>query len=80
MTIERIRTLCEQRPFQPFTIRLADGRRIPVPHRDFIALGPGGRTLLVYEPDESFHIVDLLLVTDLHVAAASAGNGNATAG
>ena len=78
MTIERIRTLCDQHPFQPFTIRMSDGRQIAVPHRDFIALGPGGRTLIVYEPDESFHIVDLLLVTDLHVAATSAGNGHGT--
>ena len=78
MTIERIRAQCHLQPFLPFTLHLADGREIPVPHPDFVALGPLGRTLLVYRPDESHHVVDLLLVTDLHVSSASSGNGSAT--
>ena len=78
MTIERIRAHCHLQPIQPFTIHLADGREIPVPHPDFVAFGPMGRTLLVYRPDESHHVVDLLLVTDMHVSSASSGNGNST--
>ena len=31
---------------------------------------PSGRTMIVYQPDDSFNIVDLLLVTDLEVDAA----------
>jgi hypothetical protein len=67
VTIERIRGLYEAQPFRPFIIHLADGRQILVSHREFLALGPGGRTVIVYQPDESFNIVDLLLVTDLEV-------------
>lgn len=76
MTTERIRQAYSEQPFQPFTIHLADGREIEVPHRDFMAVGPGGRTILVYRPDESFHIVDLLLVTDLHYSPVTRRNGD----
>jgi hypothetical protein len=76
MTIDRIRAQVHLNPFRPFTLHMADGREIHVPHRDFVALGPLGRTILVYRPDESHHIVDLLLVTDLHISPASNANGS----
>ncbi len=72
MTIEQLRRLYQTRPFQPFTIHLADGRQIPVLHNEFLALSPSGRTLIVYQPDESFEIVDLLLVTSLKVTRDAA--------
>jgi hypothetical protein len=65
MTIEQIRRVYEAQPFQPFNMHLADGRQIPVLHREFLALSPTGRTVIVYLPDESFNVVDLFLVTDL---------------
>ena len=67
MTIEQVRILYDAEPFQPFVMHLADGRRIPVAHREFMASAPSGRTVVVYQPDDSFNIVDLLLVTDLEV-------------
>ncbi len=69
MTIEQLRSLYNRQPFNPFTIHLADGRNISVRHRDFIMPAPSGRTVIVYQPDDSFNIIDLLLVTDLEVAA-----------
>lgn len=63
MTIEQLRPMYRQHPFQPFVIHLADGRQIPVVHRDFIISSPSGRTAIVYQPDDSFNIIDLLLVT-----------------
>lgn len=65
MTSERIRELWKAEPFQKFTMQLADGRKIPVLHREFLAISPSGRTVNVYQPDDSMNIVDLLLVTDL---------------
>jgi hypothetical protein len=65
VTIEQVRRAYETRPFRPFIMHLADGRDISVHHNEYIALSPSGRTVIVYEPDESFNIVDLLLVTDL---------------
>ena len=70
MTIDQFRQLRDAEPFQPFTIHLADGRNVPVHHPEFVAASPSGRTVIVYQPDDSFNIIDLLLVTDLEV------NGN----
>ncbi|MGA2441605.1 MAG: hypothetical protein ABSH08_11640 [Tepidisphaeraceae bacterium] len=67
MTRERVFQLWKAEPFQKFTIHLADGRRIPGTHREFLAISPSGRTVNVYQPDDSLNIVDLLLVTDLEV-------------
>jgi len=72
MTIQQLRELWKAEPFRPFTIHLADGREIPVRHREFLMPSPSGRTMIVYQPDDSFNVIDLLLVTDLEVAA---GNG-----
>jgi hypothetical protein len=33
--------------------------------REFMASAPSGRTITVYQPDDSMHIIDLLLITDL---------------
>ncbi len=68
MTIERIRELYNAQPFSPFVLHLADGRAIPVHHRDFIMAVPSGRTLVVCQPDDSLNIIDLLLVTDVEIS------------
>lgn len=65
MTIEAIKTMYSTEPFQPFVIHLADGRQVPVHHREFIMAAPSGRTLIVCQPDDTLNIIDLLLVTDL---------------
>jgi hypothetical protein len=68
MTIEQLRKLHRARPFQPFTMHLADGRSVHVAHNDFLAQSPSGRTVVVYQPDETSEIIDLLLVVSLAVA------------
>jgi hypothetical protein len=78
MTIDRIRAQVHLNPVRPFTLHRVDDREIYVPHPDFVALGPLGRTILVNRPDESHHIVDLLLVTNLHVSPASSASGSQT--
>lgn len=65
MTIERIRAAYEARPFQPFVIHMADGRNVPVLSFEFMGFSPNWRTITVSTPDDRFHILDLLLVTDL---------------
>ncbi len=73
MTIEQIRNLYDAQPFQPFIIHLADGRQIPVEHREFMARAPSGRTVTVYATDDAAHVIDLLLVTDLEIRPAKNG-------
>ena len=67
MTIEQLRAVHQAIPFRPFTIHLADGRQIRVPHREFLSHSPSGRTIIVHHEDDTFSIVDLLLVTELEV-------------
>lgn len=70
MTIEQLRKLHQARPFQPFTIHLADGRRLHVRHNEFLSMSPSGRTIIVHHPNDDYDVIDLLLVTDLKVRAS----------
>jgi hypothetical protein len=75
MTAEQLRALREANPFRPFTIHLADGRTLAVPHRDFVSLSPSGRIVIVYQANDAFNVVDLYLVTDLEVQAPTGSDG-----
>jgi len=68
MTVEQLKQVWKAEPFRSFRIHLADGRSIEVNHRDFLMQSPSGRTIIVYQPDDSFNVIDLLLVTDLEVS------------
>jgi hypothetical protein len=70
MTTEQFKATLHLQPFRPFAIRMADGRTFQVAHPDFVALSPSGRTIIVFQPDESYSVLDLLLMTELQV-----GNG-----
>jgi hypothetical protein len=74
MTIEQLRNLYDAQPFRPFVIHLADGRSVPVNHREFILSVPSGGVILVVQPDDTVNIIDLLLVTDLELKPASNGS------
>lgn len=67
MKIQEIRKLQEARPFRPFIIHTADGRKFPVMHPEFMASAPAARTLVIYQADGSFDILDVLLITALEV-------------
>jgi hypothetical protein len=71
MTVEQLRKTHQATPFRPFTIHLADGRSFFVAHREFLSQSPSGRTVIVYGADDSFDIIDLLLVTSLEVQSGS---------
>jgi hypothetical protein len=73
VTIDKIRAFYDAQPFQPFVIHMADGRQVPVHHPDFMAAAPSGRTVTVYQPDDTLNVIDLLLVTDLEAKRPSNG-------
>jgi hypothetical protein len=77
MTVEQLKNVLQAQPFQPFTIHMGDGRTILVKHRDFISRSPTGRTVIVHGDDDSFSILDLLLITELE--AHSPGKPGAAA-
>jgi hypothetical protein len=70
MKLEKLREVMHAEPFRPFTIHVADGRSLHVPHSDFIAILGNGRTVFVTSPIEqtpSFFIADVPLITQLEV-------------
>ena len=70
MTVEQLRNVHHAQPFRPFTIHMGDGRALFVKHPDFISRSPSGRTVIVHGDNDSFTILDLLLVTELEVHAS----------
>jgi hypothetical protein len=67
MTINELKKAYSSQPFKPFDIYLADGRQVEVPHPEFMAMSPTARTIIVFRGDGDYHVIDLLLVTDLVV-------------
>jgi hypothetical protein len=75
MTTDELRATLRQDPFRPFTIRMVDGRSFRVAHRDYLALSPSGRTVIVFQPDESYSVLDMLLMSELEVPAPNGQSG-----
>lgn len=48
--LEEIRDLLRRVPFMPFRVHLADGRKLDVPHPDFVWL-PRGSVFYYYHED-----------------------------
>ena len=71
MTTEQFRSEMRRQPFQPFTIRMADGRALEVAHPEFASLSPSGRTAIVYQADDYHSVLDLLLMTEIEVQGAN---------
>ena len=63
MDIAGVREALHKEPFEPFVIRLADGRSLRVPHPDFVALTP--RRVIVGAEDDSWAVVEPLLIVSL---------------
>lgn len=72
MTTEQIRAVMAKKPFQPFSLKLADGSRVRVKSPEFMYVFPSGRTILVATGQEAHEIIDVLMVTSIEV-----GNGHA---
>jgi hypothetical protein len=74
--LERIRELYWAKPFQPFTIHLADGRAVPVSHPELLAISNSGKTMTVYQLDDSLSIINLSMITDILVKPEPATSKN----
>jgi len=68
MTSDQLKSFVNARPFRPFLFHMADGRSVEVNHPEWIACA-GGRIALVAKPDDTFEVIDLLLVPSLEAKA-----------
>jgi len=62
MDLNGVREAVHARPFRPFTMRLADGRALRVPHPDFVAIG-SRRVVVLGERDSTSFVEPLLIVS-----------------
>jgi len=63
MDVQEIREALRRQPFEPFSIRLADGRSLAVAHPEMVAVGK--RRIIVVEADDSWSVVEPLLIVSL---------------
>lgn len=68
MEIEGLREAVKRQPFKPFTIRLADGRAMRVPHPEFLAIGPN--VVILVTENDSWLEIDPFLVVSLDYGAS----------
>jgi len=70
MNVEQIRKRVHE-DRKPFVIRLSDGRRFPIPHQDFIAIG---RHAVVVIDDDGYAVnIDPLHIVSLDDARVKNG-------
>lgn len=67
MTVEQLKNVHSAKPFRPFTVQMGDGCSFRVDHPEFLSRSQSGRTIVVHQPDESFSVLDMLLITELEV-------------
>jgi hypothetical protein len=77
MMVDDIRTALRQAPFQPFAIRLADGRALQVKHPECVLLTR--RNLIVSDPEtDALTWVDPMLALSLDFTPGGLGTSSST--
>lgn len=77
MDLNSIRHALREEPFRPFDLCLADGRRVPVRHPEFVAMNQ--RIVIVTNEDSETRILEPLLIVSLEPAPAGGKRGNGSA-
>ncbi len=62
MNVDALRELHNTRPFVPYTLCLADDRRLFVRHNDYLTIAPNGRLAIMTHDHGRFTMIDLNLV------------------
>jgi hypothetical protein len=74
MDIRVVREALRKEPLEPILMRLADGRSLSVRHPEFVAIGK--RRLVVIEEDDSWSILEPLLIVSLDQMKKAGPGGN----
>ena len=73
VTLEQLRTIHRAVPFQPFLMRLTDGREFIVTHPEILEIAPGDATIVVMTPDGTLETIDLALVASVDTSRGQRG-------
>jgi hypothetical protein len=74
MDLNSIRHALRKEPFRPFELCLADGRRVPVKHPEFVAMNR--RSVIVTDDDSATKILEPLRIVSLGPLAERRKSGN----
>ena len=74
MDLKSIRSALREEPFRPFELCLADGRRVPVKHPEFVAMNQ--RIVIVTDEESDTKILEPLLIVSLEHVAGKGKGGN----
>ena len=77
MDIAGVREVLHRQPFEPFVIRLADGRSLEVRHPEFVAVGKRRLVVIADNEVESWSAIEPLLIVSLDSIAEKPKGGNA---
>jgi hypothetical protein len=77
MTVESLRKALAAKPFVPFSLHLASGATVRVPHPEFILVNPEAPRTVAVAEEGGFRVIDLLLVEELRYGL---GKGRRRAG
>ena len=74
MNIDQLKQVRHAQPFRPFTIQLADGNELHVPHPEFMWWPPkASRTVCVAVNGDLIKIVDTLHITSIEIDIGKTG-------
>lgn len=71
MTVQQLREAHKAQPFEPFRLRLVDGRTYFVPHPDFFYVSPTGGLVIVCEEGDITNFLDFAQITAIEQAPSS---------
>ena len=78
MDIAGVREALHREPFEPFLIRLADGRSLEVRHPEFVAVGKRRIVVIADDEVESWSAIEPLLIVSLDSIPQKPKGGNGT--
>lgn len=67
MTLTRLKAVLSKKPFEPFSLHLADGRDFEVRHPEMVKFYGNERSFAVYQ-NGRIHVTDSILVIDIEFA------------
>ncbi len=65
MTVDAVTRRQHAAPFQPYWLKLADGREILVDHPDFVSVSEEDDSVTIIDKADGVEIVDLALIVSL---------------
>lgn len=80
MDISAVRDALRREPFEPFVMRLADGRCVEVRHPEFVAIGNRRIGVISADEAESWSVIEPLLIVSLDSISKPPKGGNGSHG